>query len=519
MTPSAGIDCLPDLLERWARRTPNAAAIEDSAGRALSYRQLDAAAGRVAARLHALGVRRGDRVGLCMPKSIHSVACIFGIMKARAAYVPVDYSAPPERNRFIFTNCQARVVCADEPRAAALSAGGAPAPMIVFPGESTEARPCPELEGLPPDWRSDEPAALDDLAYILYTSGSTGVPKGVMHAHRSALSFVRWCHDVFEPTADDRISSHAPFHFDLSIHDLYVPMTVGAAIILVEDALGKEPHQLGPYIAEKRISIWYSVPSILALLAQYGKLDQCDCSALRLVLFAGEVFPIKQLRALKKLWPDKTCYNLYGPTETNVCTYFRIPDEIEEDRTTPYPIGVTCENCESIVLDENDRPVSTDGEGLLLIRQSGPVMLGYWNLPEQSAKCFWTDEQGATWYRTGDVVHRDANGDFIFVGRRDRMVKRRGYRIELGEIESALYRHPQVREAAAISVPDAEAGVRIVACLTPHPGEKLSIIQLKQFCAQNLPQYMIPDLFQFFDKLPRTSTDKVDYQSLIHAAK
>ena len=150
--------------------------------------------------------------------------------------------------------------------------------------------------------------APDDLAYILYTSGSTGKPKGVMLSHENAVSFVDWCSEVFQPHENDRFSSHAPFHFDLSILDIYVPLKHGATLVLISEDVGKEPQRLAPLIAERRISVWYSAPSILSLLAQYGNLASHDYSALRLVLFAGEVFPVKHLRALQSLLPATTLF-------------------------------------------------------------------------------------------------------------------------------------------------------------------------------------------------------------------
>jgi amino acid adenylation domain-containing protein len=505
-------DHLLSTFRGWVARTPDATAVEDAAGQSLSYGDLDRLGNRLAAKLVSVGVRRGDRVGVCMPKSIRSVMSIHGILKAGAAYVPMDYSAPAERNRYIAENCQMRAVCSDEPRWGSLALDASLIAGLVFPAESTEGVSAPWLDEQPATTGVNEPS-LDDLSYILYTSGSTGVPKGVMHTHRSALSFVRWCVQTLQPSPTDRLSSHAPFHFDLSILDLYVPLEVGACVVLVGEALGKDPRQLAPYIANKRITVWYSVPSILALLAQHGQLASRDYAALRTVLFAGEVFPIKHLRALVDLWPGKAYYNLYGPTETNVCTYYKIPDRIDPARETPYPIGVPCSNVRSMVVDDQDRPVADGEEGLLLIHQSGPVMRGYWNLPEQSARAFYIDPAGERWYRTGDVVKKNADGDWDFLGRRDRMVKRHGYRIELGEIEAALYRHPQVKEAAAVAK-SAEDGVRICAYLATKDGQTISIVALKQFCAANLPAYMNPDRFLFLEKLPRTSTDKTDYQTL-----
>jgi len=504
-------------LDDWARATPAATAVEDSEGRRLTYAELDDAARRLAFRLRERGVRRGDRVGLCLPKGLDSVVCAMGGLKAGAAYVPVDHSAPPERNRYIFRNCETRVVCTDEPRAAALGGGDAArAPLLVFPGDATADVGAPWLDSSPRIEGADGPCSEDDLAYILYTSGSTVGPKGVMHTHRSAVSFVQWAVDTVEPRAEDRFSSHAPFHFDLSVLDLYVPLCVGASVVLVGDALGKEPQGLAAFIAAKRISVWYSVPSILALLAQHGRLEKHDYGSLRTVLFAGEVFPVKHLRSLKRQWPGKEYLNLYGPTETNVCTFYRIPEVVEEEREAPYPIGKACSNVEAVILDDDLRPVAPGGEGILYVHASGPVMKGYWGDAERTAASFHVDAEGRRWYRTGDVVVEEPDGNLLYRGRRDRMVKRRGYRIELGEIEAGLYRHSQVREAAVVA---GEAGgeVTITAFLATRDGERLSIIALKQFCASHLPAYMSPDRFVFVPRLPRTSTDKVDYQGLVRA--
>jgi amino acid adenylation domain-containing protein len=501
-------------LAEWARATPGATAVEDPDGRRLTYAELDDAACRVAFRLREMGVRRGDRVGLCLPKGLDSVLCVMGVLKSGAAYVPVDHSAPAERNRYIFRNCETRVVCADEPRAAGL--GDAGAPLLVFPGGASSEVGAPWLDSASRLEEGDEDFSEDDLAYILYTSGSTGVPKGVVHTHRSAVSFVRWAADTVRPRAEDRFGSHAPFHFDLSVLDLYVPLSAGASVVLVGDALGKEPQGLAAFIAAKRISVWYSVPSILALLAQHGRLERHDCSALRTVLFAGEVFPVKHLRALVRLWPGRAYLNLYGPTETNVCTFYRIPDVVEDDRDAPYPIGKPCSNVKAIVLDDEMRAVAPGQEGILYVHDSGPVMKGYWGDPERTAASFHVDAGGRRWYRTGDVVVEGPDGNLVYRGRRDRMVKRRGYRIELAEIEAGLYGHPNVREAAVVAG-GLGGEVAITAFLATRDGERLSIIALKQFCARHLPAYMSPDRFVFLPRLPRTSTDKVDYQGLVRS--
>jgi amino acid adenylation domain-containing protein len=516
---------LVDYLEASARRFPDRVAILDPSGTTLTYRELDARADRLAGFLVRSGVQPGDRVGVIMPKGAAAITAFFGIMKARAAYVPADYTAPAARNGAILSDCEVTVAFLSPAGSAILDAWPANAPLprsVVFTGGAppngfhTTAQLATFEEALSGSPSRVPGRSRDDLAYILYTSGSTGIPKGVMLSHENALSFVEWCSEVFTPSESDRFSSHAPFHFDLSVLDIYVAMKHGAALYIVSEELGKSPKELAEFIAASRLSVWYSTPSILGLLAQFGDLRSRDCSALRLVLFAGEVFPVKHLRHVTSLWPWAAFYNLYGPTETNVCTFARIPLPVPEDRTVPYPIGWPCSHCDALTLDADGSAVPDGEEGLLYI--AGPsVFRGYWNRPEMNAKIF-LERDGRRWYNTGDVVRLDPHDGYIYVGRRDRMVKRRGYRIELGEIEKGLYQHPAIEEVGVVGVGD-DTGVRIIAYLTARAaGPRPSIIELKAFCARNLPSYVSPDVFQFLDALPRTSTDKVDYQGLTRLA-
>jgi amino acid adenylation domain-containing protein len=355
--------------------------------------------------------------------------------------------------------------------------------------------------------------AGSDLAYILYTSGSTGRPKGVMVPHSAALAFVDWCSDAFQPAAGDRFSAHAPFHFDLSVFDLFVAIKHAATVVLIGEAVARQPRALAALVSRERISVWYSAPSALVALLEHGALERHDLSSLRLVLFAGEVFPVKHLRRLRALLPPRVrLFNLYGPTETNVCTYYQIPPLVPEQRTEPYPIGKACPHFEARVVDADSRPVPRGGEGELLVAGDG-TMLGYWGLPERTEQAFALDADGRRFYRTGDLVTESPEGDYVFRGRRDQMVKRRGYRIELGEIEAALYSHPAVGEAAVVARDRAEQGVQICGVLVCRE-QRPSIVELKAFCATTLPLYMVPDRFVYREALPRTSTGKVDYQVL-----
>jgi L-proline---[L-prolyl-carrier protein] ligase len=334
-----------------------------------------------------------------------------------------------------------------------------------------------------------------------------------MLSHENGVSFVDWCSEAFEPRPSDRFSSHAPFHFDLSILDIHVALKHGATLVLIGEDIGKDPERLAALIAAERISIWYSAPSILALLAQYGQLERHDYAQLRLVLFAGEVFPIRHLRSLTRQLPNPRYFNLYGPTETNVCTFCEATLPIPEDRVAPCPIGRACSHIRCKVVDPEGHEVPAGGEGELCVSGRG-VMQGYWALPKESARGFLIDAAGVRWYKTGDIVIETTDGNYTYFGRRDRMVKRRGYRVELGEIEAALYQYPATREAAVVALPDEEAGVRITAFLSCREPKRPSLIELKRFCSERLPLYMIPDAFSWQEVLPKTSTDKTDYQRL-----
>lgn len=516
-----GATTLVDYLAASARARPDHVAVEDVPEGALTYAALDALSDRVRDHLYHAGVRPGDRIGVYARKSIDAYAAMLGAMKAGAAYVPVDATAPAWRGAYILADCGVRAIVLEQAlvegwRAESAQFGESPALIVLDDtgGGAGLARAL-DARGAVPSAPPSQPAA-DDLAYILYTSGSTGKPKGVMLSHRAAVAFVEWCSTAFAPSEDDRFSSHAPFHFDLSILDLYVPLKHGATVVLIDADRGKEPIGLAQLIAERRLTVWYSTPTILSVLGEFGRMERHDYAALRHVLFAGEVFPVKHLRAVKERLPHPVFHNLYGPTETNVCTYHRIPDQVEGDRTTPYPIGRVCEHLRARVVDLDGHDVAHGAEGELVIHGDN-VMQGYWNLPDRTAQAFVVDATGDRWYRTGDIVTEDADGVFTYVGRRDRMMKRRGYRIELGEVEAGLYRHPAVREAAVVAVTGADGGARLRAFIAMGDGHAGSVLEMKRFSAEVLPAYMIPDQFTFVDALPKTSTDKVDYQRLTGA--
>ncbi len=505
---------LEQLLEASAQRSPTKPAVVEPGKGSVSYRELDAVAARIGEALARSGVSAGDRVGVCAPKSTATVASIFGILKAGAAYVPVDPTAPPSRNAYIFEDCTIRAAIVERGLASGLLAeldADACGPVV----ELEAARPLGvdlAVVNLRPRGATDAAASQASISYILYTSGSTGRPKGVIHTHASALSFIDWCSQELEPQDTDRFSSHAPFHFDLSILDIYLPLKHGATLVLFGEELGKQPASIAEVIAQEEISVWYSTPSTLRLLLEFGRLHRHRYPRLRTVIFAGEVFPIKHLRALKEAWPLPVWYNLYGPTETNVCTYHRLPDELSSSRTEPVPIGRPCSGDRVYVAEPGGQPAPSGEEGELYV-SGGSVMLGYWNLPEHNAAAFHVDEFDTRWYRTGDIV-KEVDGELVYVGRRDRMVKRRGYRVELGEIESALYQHPSISEAAVIAAAGENGDLTVKAFVVWSGEDQPSTIGLKRYCSDILPLYMVPDRFSVQSELPKTSTDKIDYQRL-----
>jgi amino acid adenylation domain-containing protein len=521
MTPAVGSVPLHAYLTEAARRWPERTAVVDPGAGSIRYAELDRLSNRVRDRLRTMGVRPGDRVGVYLRKSTDAVAAIYGVLKSGAAYVPVDPGAPASRDAFILHNCAVSALFVESRFEARLREEhgqfGALPPAIVLErvgGGEGLAKALDALDGENAAPPSDTFASPPDaLAYILYTSGSTGKPKGVMLSHENAVSFVDWCSELIEPKPHDRFSSHAPFHFDLSILDVHVSLKHGATLVLIGEDIGKDPERLAQLAAAERISVWYSAPSILALLSQFGRLGELDLSALRIVLFAGEVFPIKHLRALTRQLPGRRYVNLYGPTETNVCTWHEVQLPIPDEQVKPVPIGKSCPHLQCRAVDAAGATVGAGEEGELVVEGRG-VMQGYWALPEQSSRAFLQGDEGTRWYRTGDVVFEDADGNYVYLGRRDRMVKRRGYRVELGEIEAGLYRHAKIKEAAVVAVPDEEAGVRIRAFLSCREEKHPSLIEMKRFCAENLPPYMIPDTFSWQPALPKTSTDKVDYQRL-----
>jgi amino acid adenylation domain-containing protein len=510
---------LQQLLMRSAALYPEKAAVW-ARGRSLTYRELEERSNQLAHLLRERGVKKGDRVGLFFPKCVESLVCMFGVLKAGGVYVPLDPLAPPDRIGYIIGNCGIRVLltnrekrnlldhtvlesldfCVMTDQSGANGSGKTVVPWALLAEHPETSAPAVTL-------------TETDLAYILYTSGSTGRPKGVLLSHQNALTFVEWCAGEFKLKSEDRLSNHAPLHFDLSVFDVYNSIEAGATVYLVTEDLAPFPTTLAKFIEDQAITVWYSVPSALTLLLLHGKLDPGKISKLHTILFAGEVFPMKYLRQWTDLLPRVDFYNLYGPTETNVCTYHKV-DRKSLTTMEKLPIGIACENTEVFAVDDKDQVVTQPGEtGELYVR--GPsVTYGYWGDQEKTRQMVVPNRFQSHFeekvYRTGDLVSLGEDGSYQFLGRRDSMIKSRGYRIELGEIESALLSHPGVREAAAVAIPDEILGNRIKAVIAAHTAQDLKAAELQNYCAARIPKYMIPEHIEFRESLPKTSTGKID---------
>ncbi len=504
-----------------------------SKGKSITYAELEAASNQLAATLSKRGVKNGDRVAIMLNKSIESIVSLFGILKAGAIYVPIDPQSPSARMQHIIKHCEIETLITSLPNwlktGVGLTKHNPLKRVIVTDSNARGVRDSTErLEAIAWETIHEESQAYEHArpseaspAYILHTSGSTGVPKGVAISHQNALSFVDMAADFFALSENDRLCNHAPLHFDLSVFDLFGAIKAGAAIVLVPESLAAFPQALAELIEKERISVWNSVSSVLTMMADRGGLERFKFEALRLVHFSGDTMPIKYLRILKRHMKKADFYNIYGQTEANSSLFYPV-NSLPESEVWKVPIGKPFPNFEVFAIDDDGDVITKPGQEGELHIKSSTVALGYWGDDERTNERFVADPRHPSStspkvYRTGDSVRLDENGNYLFAGRKDHMVKSRGYRIELDEIELVLNGHPAVKQAVVLAIPDEIVGNRIITIVAPIAGASLAESDLIDFCSHRLPKYMIPEIYRFSDSLPTTSTGKIDRKALTHS--
>lgn len=524
-------------LDETSAKFPQKTAIK-SGDKSITYRELDEKSGRLANMLMELGCKQRDVVAIYLDKSVEAVIAMFGILKAGCTYIPLDsHYSPVGRIGRILGQSEAKYIVSSRKLWDVLNGSGIKefvadnVKAILMDGAIDNKIESSEKGTEQPDaknvWKYNDSLLYtiekklditdDDLAYILYTSGSTGVPKGVMLSHLNAKTFINWALNYFQPTENDVFSNFAPLHFDLSVFDIYVSVACGGCLNLLPFETAKHPGSVAAWIKENQVGYVYSVPSVWISILNYAHTNWENFRSVKKILFAGEVFPPQYLKSLMEAIPDAQYYNLYGPTETNVCTYYHV-DNKDEIVDKPVPIGSACENIEVVVLSEKDEPVSIGEEGELFVKGSN-VMKGYYKALELSEAVFkkspFIYHGGAMLYGTGDIVRKCGEGIYEFIGRKDSMVKCSGFRIELMEVENAFYKSDEVEEAVAVSIMENESGKNtLCAVLKMKDGKTLSVVRMKNFLAGILPKYMIPEIITSIDEIPKNENGKANRQKL-----
>jgi amino acid adenylation domain-containing protein len=501
--------------------------------RTLLYRELEKGSATLAACLGALERKQEARIGLFMDKRIEAVIAIYGILRAGCAYVPMDIDNPVPRIHHLLEDSHISTLITTidwvDVLADRLAGNGRQLTLIVLTDDQHISVPdkyhfrCiavaplkdrPQCGGLPPE--TIRPQA-ENLATVLYTSGSTGLPKGVMLTHACVATFTKWAASSFQLTSTDRFASHAPLHFDLSFFDLFAAHQVGARVVLIPGRMAGNPKALAHLIAKQRITIWQSVPSALVLLEKYGDLSRYACDCLRHVLFAGERMPVQSLQRLSRHFPKADFHNIYGATETNDTFIFSM-----SSRTTvypdPLPIGKPLPYVAYRIVDEKLEAVPPGCEGELLVH-TPTMMRGYINGDDEAVvdlKPHMKSPLRKRYYRTKDMAKLLPDGNLYYLGRKDDIVKSNGYRINLLEIECVLHTHQGLQDIAVIALTDEEIGNRIVAVVTPHPVNRVTGLELKVYCAERLARYAIPHRFVIRSSpLPRTASGKIDKKRVL----
>ncbi|TCK33795.1 amino acid adenylation domain-containing protein [Paraburkholderia sp. BL8N3] len=496
------------LFEDQVARRRRAVALE-FAGEEIGYDQLNRRANQLAHRLIALGVKPDDRIAICLERSVEMVVGLLAIMKAGAAYVPIDPSYPADRLTYLLEDSAPVALLTQVRLARALPASAVPTLALDDPATAasfdreSEDNPDAATLGLTPR----------HLAYVIYTSGSTGHPKGAMNEHLGVVNRLLWAQDEYRLGPDDRVLQKTPFGFDVSVWEFFLPLLAGARLVIARPDGHRDPRYLADLIDQRGITMLHFVPSMLQVFLD--ELEPQRCTTLRHLLCSGEALPYTLQRRCHALLPQARLSNLYGPTEAAIdVTFWRCDSDAHPGIV---PIGRPVANTQVYLLDEHGQPVPMGAIGELHLG-GVQVARGYLNRPELTAERFVHDPfsgaAGARLYKTGDLGRYLADGSIEYLGRNDFQVKIRGLRVELGEIETRLAACEGVREAVAIARDDGHDGTRLVAYLVPLESACLVPADLRAALAAALPDYMVPNAFVVMDAFPLSPNGKLDRRAL-----
>lgn len=440
-----------------------------------------------------------------LPKSTNTLISFAGVLYSGNFYTPTDIRFPFHKIEGVLSCLQPELIISDHKSAAKLIENGISEDNILF------------LEDV--DFSKEVSAnkflntIIDtDLAYVFFTSGSTGVPKGVAITQRSIVDYIDWAAKEFEIDEHERIANQAPFYFDNSILDIYLCMSRGATLYIVPEMFYGFQAKLLAFLEEKEITFIFWVPSALVGSANSGLLERFHLQSIHKVLFCGEVMPNRHLNIWRKVLPEAVYANLYGPTEiTDVCAFFRVSRPFADD--DPLPIGNACRNTEILLLDdENQRITEQDKMGELCVRGTS-LAVGYYGNKEKTNEAFVQNPLNPYYdekiYRTGDLAHYNEFGEIMFDGRKDFQIKHLGYRIELGEIETAILSIEGIDNACCLYDTELQ---KIIAVY--QSGSHIEGLEIKKLLLKMLPKYMVPSEFQDVDQMPYNDNGKIDRKQL-----